>query len=162
VRKNDESRSPTAKRRRQPEPWSPHRLFWSPKPGALERTDRRASCKARRLGCYGHSALSARLRGLYRPKPETVAPVLWACLPRVRWTEPEGGFVIGTYLLPEVDTSLLQVRTHEAGVRLTDGRGFFPEKSGSAFLRLPFCALSPEEIREGIERLGRVGSTLIQ
>jgi 2-aminoadipate transaminase len=101
------------------------------------------------------------LRGLYRPKLEALASALEAYLPQARWTKPEGGFFIGVYLPPEVDTSLLQARAQEVGVKLSDGRGFFPEESGSAFVRLPFCALSPEEIREGIERLGSIVGTLI-
>lgn len=96
----------------------------------------------------------ARLKGLYQPRLEALASAPEAYRPQARWTEPEGGFFIGVYLPPEVDTSLLQVRGQEVGVRLSDGRGFFPEKSGSAFLRLPFCALSAEQIREGVRRLG--------
>ncbi len=46
------------------------------------------------------------------------------------------------------------------GVTLSDGRGFFSDESGANFLRLPFCALSADQIREGIERLGSVVSTL--
>jgi 2-aminoadipate transaminase len=102
-----------------------------------------------------------RLKGLYRPKLEALASALEAYLPQARWTEPEGGFFIGVYLPPEVDTSLLQVKAQEVGVKLSDGRGFFPEKSGSAFVRLPFCALSAGQIREGVERLGSVVGMLI-
>ena len=41
-----------------------------------------------------------------------------------------------------------------AGLALTDGRGFFPNPSdGNRFLRLPFCALTPAEIDEGVRRL---------
>jgi len=35
---------------------------------------------------------------------------------------------------------------------LTDGRGFFPDGKGENFVRLPFCALKPDEIEEGIRR----------
>jgi DNA-binding transcriptional MocR family regulator len=36
---------------------------------------------------------------------------------------------------------------------LSDGLAFFPNGGGERFLRLPFCALSPQEIDEGIGRL---------
>ena len=32
-------------------------------------------------------------------------------------------------------------------------RAFFPNGGGERFLRLPFCALTPEEIGEGVRRL---------
>ena len=38
-------------------------------------------------------------------------------------------------------------------VNLTDGQAFFPTGGGERFLRLPFCALSPAEIDDGIQRL---------
>ena len=39
------------------------------------------------------------------------------------------------------------------GVNLADGLAFFPDGDGTRFLRLPFCALTPEQIDEGILRL---------
>ena len=39
------------------------------------------------------------------------------------------------------------------GLNLADGLAFFPDGGGERFLRLPFCALSPAEIDEGIRRL---------
>ena len=30
---------------------------------------------------------------------------------------------------------------------------FFPDGGGERFLRLPFCALSPAEINDGVQRL---------
>jgi DNA-binding transcriptional MocR family regulator len=47
------------------------------------------------------------------------------------------------------------VRTAAAtrGLNLADGEAFFPHGGGERFLRLPFCALTPREIDEGIRRL---------
>jgi len=38
-------------------------------------------------------------------------------------------------------------------LNLAEGLAFFPQGGGERFLRLPFCALSPAEIDEGIRRL---------
>ena len=38
-------------------------------------------------------------------------------------------------------------------LNLADGLAFFPNGGGERFLRLPFCALTTEEIHEGIHRL---------
>lgn len=97
-----------------------------------------------------------RLRDIYRPRLEALASALEAYLPQAQWTRPEGGFFVGVYLPPEVDTSVLRSRAHDMGVVLSDGRGFFPDGDGGSFLRLPFCAVSVGEIREGIARIGSI------
>lgn len=102
-----------------------------------------------------------RLKSLYRPRLEALASALEAYLPEAQWTKPEGGFFIGVYLAPEVDISLLKTKAEEGGVILTDGRGFFPDGNGGAFLQLPFCALSAEEIREGISLLASFVNMLV-
>jgi len=38
-------------------------------------------------------------------------------------------------------------------LNLSDGLAFFPNGGGERFLRLPFCALTPGEIQEGVRRL---------
>jgi DNA-binding transcriptional MocR family regulator len=58
---------------------------------------------------------------------------------------------------------LLERARHE-GLLLTDGRAFFadPDEPGvpeapeaSRFIRLPFCALTEQQIDEGVQRLAR-------
>jgi len=101
-----------------------------------------------------------RLKSVYRPRLEALASAPGGYLPQVQWAKPEGGFFIGAYFPPEVDISLLKAKAKEGGVKLSDGRGFFPDGDGSAFLRLSFCALSPDEIREGISLLGSIVNML--
>lgn len=95
-----------------------------------------------------------RLKDLYRPRLEVLAAALREHLPAARWFKPEGGFFMGVDLPPGVDSALLRSRAEEAGVKLSDGAGFFSDGSGDSFLRLPFCALTRQEIEEGIRRLG--------
>lgn len=101
-----------------------------------------------------------RLKNLYRPRLEALALALEEYLPQAQWTKPEGGFFIGVYLPSGVDISLLKARAQEEGMKLSDGRGFFPDEDGGAFLRLPFCALSADEIQEGIGRLSSIVNML--
>jgi len=103
-----------------------------------------------------------RLKSLYRPRLEALASALQAYLPHAQWARPEGGFFVGAYLPSEVDVSLLKAKAQEERVTLSDGRGFFPDEDGSAFLRLPFCALSAPNIQEGIGRLGSIVNMLIR
>jgi 2-aminoadipate transaminase len=48
-----------------------------------------------------------------------------------------------------------------ANLMLTDGRGFFASGRGDNFVRLPFCALTPEEIETAISRLARLIRTFV-
>jgi DNA-binding transcriptional MocR family regulator len=68
-------------------------------------------------------------------------------------TRPDGGFFI-SLTLPE-GVSATDVRTQAAtrALNLADGLAFFPNGGGDRFVRLPFCALTPAEIDEGVRRL---------
>lgn len=82
---------------------------------------------------------------------------------KAKWIYPEGGFFIGIWLDMDgksMSSSDLLVKAREVGLELSDGRGFYPDGGGGNFIRLPFCGLSPEEIREGVELLSRVISGL--
>lgn len=70
------------------------------------------------------------------------------------WTEPQGGFFVGLWLASHNGPALLE-KAEEQGLRLTDGRGFFVN-AGENFIRLPFCALTEEEIEQGIITLARL------
>jgi 2-aminoadipate transaminase len=56
--------------------------------------------------------------------------------------------------LPQgVTTTAVREQAAKRSLNLADGLAFFPEGGGERFLRLPFCALTPAEIDEGIQRL---------
>jgi len=98
-----------------------------------------------------------RLKGVYRPRLEAILTALDEHIPQATWTRPEGGFFVsGT--LPEGNNVVdLQRQAQEVGLKLADGRGFFPHPAdGDRFLRIPFCSLTPEEIEEGVSRLARL------
>ena len=95
-----------------------------------------------------------RLKDLYRPRLKTMLAVLDENLPSINRFSPEGGFFVGVELPAGIDDHALRSKALDSGIKLSDGKGFYSDKSGEAFLRLPFCALSPQEIEEGIKRLG--------
>jgi 2-aminoadipate transaminase len=97
-----------------------------------------------------------RLKEVYRPRLQAALSALEKHLPQATWTRPEGGFYVGV-TLPEDDMASLLVRAEKAGLKLSDGRGFFPNPGdGNRFLRLPFCSVTPEGIEEGMSRLARL------
>lgn len=73
------------------------------------------------------------------------------------WYQPSGGFFVGLRLNSDVDTGELLREAENVNLALTDGRAFFVDRNnGRGFVRIPFCALTPEEIEEGVKRLGSV------
>jgi DNA-binding transcriptional MocR family regulator len=77
------------------------------------------------------------------------------------WRRPDGGFFVGVTLNDRVDTEALLDQASRANLALTDGRGFFADSTnGDRFVRLPFCALTPAEIHEGVGRLAAVVRSL--
>ena len=98
-----------------------------------------------------------RLRALYRPRLEAACAAMRRWLPDAQWTEPDGGFFLSLTLGAGLRSEDLRARAAAVKLNLSDGRGFFPDPAdGERFVRLPFCALAPEEIGEGIRRMANV------
>ncbi len=97
-----------------------------------------------------------RVRALYSPRLGAIISALREHLPDAQFVEPDGGFFLSVTLPEGVTSQSLRVQAAEVGLNISDGRGFFPDPTaGERLLRLPFCALTPEEIEIGIERLAR-------
>jgi 2-aminoadipate transaminase len=94
-----------------------------------------------------------KLKNLYRPRLDATLSALRQHLKGAGWIEPEGGFFVSVTLPENIDGHALWKNARNFGLVLTDGRGFFPDGKGENFVRLPFCALRPDEIEEGIRRL---------
>jgi len=94
-----------------------------------------------------------RLKKLYAPRLEACLASLDAYMPDALTTRPEGGFFISLTLPDGVLTTVVRAQASARRLNLADGLAFFPEGGGERFLRLPFCALSPTEIDDGVRRL---------
>jgi 2-aminoadipate transaminase len=70
------------------------------------------------------------------------------------WSRPEGGYFLWLDLPAGVATDGLFDRAAEADVTFVKGADFFLDGSGQESARLAFSFPSPDEIREGIARLG--------
>ena len=98
-----------------------------------------------------------RLRELYRPRWRAMADAVRRELPAAQAFIPDGGFFVSV-MLPE-DADDLVGRARERGLVLTPGAAFFADPDdgkqtpGDRFVRLPFCAVTPEQIEEGVRRL---------
>ena len=99
----------------------------------------------------------AELKALYAPRLDAMLGALDTYMADLAaWRRPDGGFFVGMTLRGNIQTEELLSRAREANLALTDGRGFFANGGGDDFVRLPFCALTPDEIEEGVARLARV------
>ena len=94
-----------------------------------------------------------RLKALYAPRLRACLDGLDAFMPDAEATRPDGGFFISLTLPEGVRTTEVRTEAATRGLNLADGMAFFPDGGGDRFLRLPFCALTPDEINEGLHRL---------
>ncbi|HCI81387.1 MAG TPA: PLP-dependent aminotransferase family protein, partial [Ktedonobacter sp.] len=100
------------------------------------------------------------LKTLYAPRLQAIIEALKTHMPDVPFAEPQGGFFVSIYMPETTDCSTLLKRAQEHGLTLTNGQDFFADTIdgtadpiGQRFVRLPFCALTPEQIEEGVRRL---------
>ncbi len=98
-----------------------------------------------------------KLCDLYRPRLDALLSSLDEYLPSAVYPRPEGGFFVGATLPEGNSMDKLLPAALEAGFKLTDGRGFYLNpKDGDRFLRIPFCSLTPEDIKHSIEQLSKI------
>ncbi|HYN87470.1 MAG TPA: PLP-dependent aminotransferase family protein [Ardenticatenaceae bacterium] len=104
-----------------------------------------------------------RLRELYLPRLEAICEAIRENLPGAEWIEPDGGFFLSVTLGAGITNEILREHAAALKLNLSRGEGFFPNPAdGTRFLRLPFCALSPAEIGEGLRRLASAVATATQ
>jgi 2-aminoadipate transaminase len=100
-----------------------------------------------------------RLRELYTPRWKAMAEAVRRELPGAQAFVPDGGFFVSVMLPEDANTEDLVGRAKEWGLDLTPGSGVFADPydsgpvPGDRFVRLPFCAVTPRQISEGVKRL---------
>lgn len=96
-----------------------------------------------------------RLKALYAPRLDACLSALATHMPEAKATHPDGGFFLSLTLPAGVDTTSVRAAAAKRQLNLADGLAFFPQGGGERFLRLPYCALTPDEIDDGIRRLAQ-------
>ena len=98
---------------------------------------------------------------LYRPRLRAILSAMDSRLSGFgEWVKPQGGFYVGLTLNNNINMLNLNDAS-VSGLALSDGRGFFLS-GGSHFIRLPYCALTEDEITMGIQRLEDVITTSLK
>ena len=101
-----------------------------------------------------------RLKTLYGPRLDACLAALDRRMPDAKATRPDGGFFISITLPTGATNAAVRAAAAERGLNLADGQAFFPGGGGERFLRLPFCALTPAQIDEGVRRLAEAVSAV--
>jgi DNA-binding transcriptional MocR family regulator len=94
-----------------------------------------------------------KLKALYSPRLQACLDALDQHLPDAQATRPDGGFFLSITLPEGTTTAQVMTQAKNHNMNLASGEAFFPNGGGERFLRLPYCALSPEEINDGVSRL---------
>jgi GntR family transcriptional regulator/MocR family aminotransferase len=94
---------------------------------------------------------------IFRKRRDVMLSAIQRYLPaEVRLDPPQGGLFIWLQLPEKLSSEKLLPLALEEGVAFSPGNGFFPDRLGGRnWLRLNFVAQSPDQIEEGIKRLGR-------
>lgn len=97
-----------------------------------------------------------KLKALYAPRLDATLAALDKHLPDAQSTRPDGGFFLSVTLPEGVTTEALRpVAREQFALNLASGQAFFPNGGGERFLRLPYCAMTPEQLDDGVHRLAK-------
>jgi len=111
---------------------------------------------ARYLADRDLDAHVARVADVYRERRDAMLAGIADALPAgSTWTRPEGGMFLWARLPASYDTTALLPRVVEQNVAYVPGAPFYAGESDRATLRLCFVTQTPDEIGEGLRRLGR-------
>lgn len=97
------------------------------------------------------------IREIYGERRDAMLEAMETHFPEgVRWTHPEGGMFLWVTLPEGYKSADIFPKAVEQKVAFVLGESFFPNGGGENAMRLNFSHSSPDLIREGIARLGKV------
>jgi DNA-binding transcriptional MocR family regulator len=95
-----------------------------------------------------------RVCDLLRKRRDAMLESLDEALPEIRSSRPEGGYFLWIDFPESVDAAELLGRAEAAGVTFVRGADFYRDGlGGRSSARLAFSFVSPDEIRDGVDRL---------
>ena len=97
------------------------------------------------------------IRQLYRERRDAMLAALTEYFPdNASWTHPQGGLFVWVTLPESIDTTQLLKEALEERIAFVPGAAFHANGGGSNTMRLSFSNVNPEQIEQGISRLGRL------
>ncbi|MGQ9832311.1 MAG: aminotransferase-like domain-containing protein [Candidatus Villigracilaceae bacterium] len=102
------------------------------------------------------------IRATYKERRDVMLETMAETFPsEVRWTHPEGGMFLWVILPEDMNAAEVLKVALEKKVAFVPGFPFHPNGGGENTMRLNFSYSKPEDIREGITRLGATLKELI-
>ncbi len=102
------------------------------------------------------------IRQVYKERRDVMLDTMEEVWPEeVRWTHPEGGMFLWGILPKDMDAAEVLKKAIERKVAFVPGAAFHPNGGGQNTMRLNFSYSQPENIREGMTRLGLLLKDLI-
>lgn len=95
------------------------------------------------------------IRGALRERRDALTGALNDLIPAARFVVPDGGYFLWVDLPDSVDTDAVAATAAERGVPFAKGSDFMLD-GGTNSMRLSYSSATPEEIREGVERLASI------
>lgn len=97
------------------------------------------------------------IRKLYSDQCQAMLAALTEFFPAAAtWTRPEGGMFIWVTLPKHIDSMKLLDEAIAQNIAFVPGAPFYANNPECNTLRLSFVTVSPEKIREGVEKLGKL------
>jgi 2-aminoadipate transaminase len=98
-----------------------------------------------------------RIKAFYRERRDVMLRAIEEHFPSdAHYTRPAGGLFVWAELPRHINTRDLLVDAIEEKVAFVPGQGFHADYSGTNTMRLNFSNVPPDQLREGIRRLGQV------
>jgi len=95
------------------------------------------------------------IKAFYRERRDVMLRALEEHFPAdAHFTRPAGGLFVWAELPRDVDTRELLLDAVQQRVAFVPGQGFHPDNSGTNTMRLNFSNVPPDQLREGVRRLG--------
>jgi 2-aminoadipate transaminase len=97
----------------------------------------------------------AHIKAFYKERRDVMLRAIEEHFPSdAHYTRPVGGLFVWAELPRHVDTRELLLESIQDKVAFVPGQGFHPDHSGTNTMRLNFSNVPPDQLREGVRRLG--------
>jgi 2-aminoadipate transaminase len=95
------------------------------------------------------------IKAFYKERRDVMLRALEEHFPaEAHFTRPSGGLFVWAELPRHVDTRALLLDAIQDKVAFVPGQGFHPDNTGTNTMRLNFSNVPPDQLREGVRRLG--------
>jgi 2-aminoadipate transaminase len=102
------------------------------------------------------------IRQVYKERRDVMLETMEELFPKeVRWTKPQGGMFLWGIMPDWMDAAEVFKVAIQRKVAFVPGASFHPNGGGNNTMRINFSYSNPDQIREGVTRLGTLLKELV-